>query len=233
MLNYSLYDNHFTADDAEDCLARPVNVQINSRDNLIREITGPGSILKPTESNAVLDNYWQTIADYIREGQAYSDDYISIRFGISGTFQNEDDRFDPERHAVIVSALLKSAVSNATMDVPLRKVDSQRITPEIDSIFDWGSETNDERLTPGDVLEIKGSNLKIHDNIDGEEGVFFIHQEDGSEFEAEQYRTNEPKTLSLRIPDALTAGTYRIEVRNTRPNSRNITHRAACSGADR
>lgn len=219
MLNYSLYDNHFTAEDPDDRLARPVDVQMKSRDDLIEEITGPGSILKPTESDAVIDNYWRKITDYISKGQGYSDDYISVRFGISGTFQNEDDQFDPERHKVIVSALLKSAVTGMAEEVPLRKVDGRSIEPEIDKIYDWGSETNDEILTPGDVLEISGNHLKIYGNLEEEEGVFFVSQSDKSEVRAEKIRTNEPKTLTLRIPQELAAGTYRLHVRNTRHDS--------------
>lgn len=42
MLHYSLYDNHFTADDPDDRLARPVDVTINRHDDLVGEITGPG-----------------------------------------------------------------------------------------------------------------------------------------------------------------------------------------------
>lgn len=222
MLNYSLVDNHFTADDPVDRLARPVDVRMNTRDNLIQDITGPGSILKPTESNAVIDNYWQTITDYIRAGEAYSDDYISIRFGISGVFLDDDDRFDPNRHSLIVSVLPKTSVTGVAEEVPLRKVDGRRIAPEIDSVYDWGSRTSNEILTPGDVLEIEGNHLKIHNNVEGAEGVFFVNQGDDSEFATEEVRTNEPKTLYLRIPDTLTAGTYRIEVRNSRYNSETL-----------
>ncbi|MDR8394201.1 DUF4469 domain-containing protein [Aliifodinibius sp. S!AR15-10] len=40
-----------------------------------------------------------------------------------------------------------------------------------------------------------------------------------TEAKAEQVRTNEPKTLTLRIPESRTAGSWRIEVRNTAYNS--------------
>ena len=222
MLHYSLYNNYFTTDDPEDCLARPVDVPVRTREDLIADITGPGSILKPTESNAVIDDYWGKIADYIRRGEAYSDEYISIRFGITGVFQNEDDQFDPARHAVVVSIVLKDPLTGATTEIRLRKVDGRVIVPEIDHIYDWGSQTTDDRITPGDVLEITGSDLKIHDNIEDEEGIFFVSQTDAAEHRAGQIRTNEPQTLTLRIPDSLAAGTWRLEVRNTSRNSQTL-----------
>ena len=221
MLNYSLYNNHFTADNPDDRLARPVDVTVNTREDLIEEITGPGSILKPTETDAVIDNYWSTITDYLRKGEGYSDDYIRTRFGISGVFQDEDDQYDPARHQVLISVVPKDAVTDATDDISLQKVDGQAITPVVDTIYDWGSGTDDDILTPGGVLEIKGNHLKIHGNIE-EEGVFFVNQSGGTETAASHIRTSEPKTLTLQVPEGLAAGTYRIEVRNTRHDSETL-----------
>lgn len=217
MLKYSLYDNHFTEDNPDDRLARPVDVTVHTSEDLIEAITGPGSILKPTETEAVIDNYWATIAGYIRRGEAYSDDYISTRFGISGVFEDDEDRFRPARHQVQVNVVLKETITDAAREITLQKVDERKIGPEINTVFDWGSGTNDELLTPGDVLEITGNYLKIQDTLD-EEGVFFVSQSGDTEAKAEQIRTNEPKTLTLRIPESLAAGPWRVEVRNTSRN---------------
>ncbi|MDR8393619.1 DUF4469 domain-containing protein [Aliifodinibius sp. S!AR15-10] len=71
------------------------------------------------------------------------------------------------------------------------------------------------------MLETSGSHLKIHDTLE-EEGVFFVCQSDDSEAKAEQVRTNEPKTLTLRIPESLAAGSWRMEVRNTRRDGNDL-----------
>ncbi len=63
MLRYRLYDNHFTANNRNDCLARPVDVSVKTRENLVKSIAGPGSILKPTVINAVIDSYWSAIME--------------------------------------------------------------------------------------------------------------------------------------------------------------------------
>ncbi|MDR8393892.1 DUF4469 domain-containing protein [Aliifodinibius sp. S!AR15-10] len=215
MLHYSLYENTFSEDDPDDCLARPVDVAVHSIDDLIEAITGPGSILKPTETKAVIDNYWSTIASYIRQGKAYRDEYISTRFSIRGVFESEEDRFDPARHQVQVNVVIKDSITDAVSDIDLQIVDERDITPEIETVYDWGSGTNDEILTPGNVLEITGDYMKIQHNLE-EEGVFFVSQDSNTEVKAEQIRDNEPKTLTLRIPESLEAGPWRIEVRNTR-----------------
>lgn len=221
MLHYRLYENPFSDDDPDDRLARPVSVTMNNREDLINDITGPGSILKPTETNAVIDNYWQRITHYLREGEGYTDDYIRTRFGISGMFQSDDDQFDPDRHEVLISVVPKGTITEIAEDIPLRKLDGGRVAPEIKEVNDWASGTSDDILTPGDVLEVTGNNLKIHDNLE-EEGVFFVHQSDDGETEATRIHTNEPKTLTLRIPEELEAGTYRLEVRNTPRNGNQL-----------
>ena len=107
MLKYSLYPNVLTTDDPDDQVARPVEVITRNLNDLVKEVTGKGSILKPTEVKAVIDAYWEAIHDFITKGEAYSDDYISIRFDISGVFQDKDDQFDSERHRVLVGLSLR------------------------------------------------------------------------------------------------------------------------------
>ncbi|SMO37236.1 DUF4469 domain-containing protein [Fodinibius sediminis] len=221
MLYYRLYNNPFTTDDPDDRLARPVDVTMNTRKDLIEDITAPGSILKPTETNAVIDNYWKRIILYLREGEGYTDEYIRTRFGISGIFTSEDDQFEPGRHEILIKLVPKSTVTEIAGDIPVRKLTGGGVTPEIDEVNDWASGTIDEVLTPGDVLEITGSNLKIYDNIE-DEGVFFVPQSGDDKTEAPQIHTNEPTTLALRIPEELSPGTYRLEVRNTPRNGNQL-----------
>lgn len=215
MLEYGLYDNKLTADDPDDQVGRPVNVKINRRKDLVAAMTGEGSILKQTEIDAVLNNSWKRIAEFIRKGEAYSDDYFSTQFNITGVFIDKEDHFDPNRHTLTITAKLKGDVSSAVADVDLKKVDGNTIKPEITEVYNWGTNSYNDTLTPEDVLEISGSTLKIYNNLVNDEGVFFINQADGTEYRQTELRTNEPKTLTLRIP-TLPAGNYRLEIRNTR-----------------
>ena len=214
MLKYSLYPNVLTTDDPDDQVARPVEVLTRHLNDLIKEVTGKGSILKSTEVKAVIDAYWEAIHDFITKGEAYSDDYISIRFDISGVFQDKDDQFDAERHKVIVGVKLKKAVSKAVAELSLKKVNAQSNIPVIEETYDWGSDSYNDQITPGDVLEVFGKELKIQDTL-AEEGVFLISQTDNTETKVSRVRTNEPSKLTLRVP-SLPAGNYKLEIRNTR-----------------
>ncbi|GAA5523249.1 hypothetical protein LQ318_15575 [Aliifodinibius salicampi] len=168
MLRYRLYDNHFTANNRNDCLARPADVSVKTREDLIESITGAGSILKSTEVNAVIDSYWSAIMEYIRRGEGYNGDYIYTLYGIRGVFNGDEDQFDPERHRVVVSVVAKKSVTGVADNVTLQKVDGQDLLPHIEKIYDWGSRTNGDILTPDGVLEVTGDNLKIYNNLEVE-----------------------------------------------------------------
>ena len=220
-MEYKLIDNGFTKDDPNDRIGKPVNVKINRENNLVDAMTREGSILKRTEVLAVWHNAWQRIKEMIGAGEAYSDDFISLGFNISGVFIDDNDAFDPQRHTLTLSTKLKGDLLKALDGVVLKKVDGNAIEPEIEDVYDWGTDTNNAQLTPGGVVEIKGEDLKMYDTLPGEEGVVFINQADGTEFLVNAFRTNIPKTLTLRVP-ALPAGNYRIEVRNTSYNGKTL-----------
>ncbi len=211
-MDYTLYENKLTADIADDFVARVVNTETKNREDVIAEITGPGSILKKTECNAVIENYWEKIISSVETGAYYRDEHVSVRIDILGTFLGENDRFDAERHQLNIT-LHPTAKMNAVLpNIPLTYVKPEKIVPKIETVFDWGSASTNQNLTPNDTLEIKGTDLKVYSEYE-EQGIYFLNVGDGTETKAETIRTNEPKTLTLRVP-ALTAGTYRIEVRN-------------------
>ncbi len=109
---------------------------------------------------------------------------------------------------------VKETVTAAVADVTLRKVDARSTQPVIKSVHDWGSDTQNAEITAGATLEVQGEQLRMYGNLE-EEGVFFVNQANDSEVKAEFVRTNEPQTLTLKVPK-LKVGRYRLEVRNTR-----------------
>ncbi len=219
MMNYSLVENRLT-EEPDDYMARTVSLTTKKRSDLVKDITGPGSILKETECNAVINNYWKKIIDYVGQGALYRDEHIGVRIDIVGVFMGEDDRFDPERHELKLSIIPSNELKNALSNVSLTKVKAEKTVPEIDQVYDWGSNTTNQVLTPNDTIEISGDNLKVYED-GSEQGVFFINNGNGAEVKASVIRTNEPMTLSLRVP-ALESGQYRIEVRNTARNAKTM-----------
>ena len=214
-MKYALYNNKITKDDPNDCYARPVEVKVNTRQDVVGQLTQPGSILKTTECNAVIDGYWSAIGDFISKGESYRDQYIAVRFDINGVFANDSERFDPARHTLSVGAVLSSLVTDNAKSIKMQYSKAVPEIPIVETVFDWGSDTVNDRLTPGGALEIEGEELKIFET-EGE-GVFFVNQTTAVATKADALRRNEPQRLSLRVPP-LPAGQYRLEIRNTTRN---------------
>ncbi|WP_421920325.1 DNA-binding domain-containing protein [Marinifilum sp.] len=219
-MEYSLYDCMLTKDNPHDKLGKVTNQKPRGFKKLLDDLTGPGSILKETESKAVIDKYWETITQYVSEGYAYHDDYISVNLDIAGVFEDENDRFDPLRHSINVSIVPCNNLKAATQNIKPTYVEPNNEIPVIQKVYDWGTEKIDEFLTPGAALEIEGKALKIYEDVDGQ-GVFFINKADGVETKGSMPKLNEPKKLSLKVP-ALNPGEYRIEIRNTTRNGKSL-----------
>lgn len=60
-----------TKDNPKDKIGKVTNQKPKSFENLLDVLTGPGSILKETESRAVIDKYWEIIIQYVSEGHGY------------------------------------------------------------------------------------------------------------------------------------------------------------------
>lgn len=211
-MEYTFYENKLTQDNPDDYVGRPVNVVTKTREEIIADMTGPGSILTETESDTVTKKYWKTIIAYTANGFTYKDEFISTRLDISGVFDGPDDRFDPTRHTITISIVPGPAFKEAVKQIKPRFVKPDPEQPTIKTIYDWGSDSTNSKLSVGGTLEIEGDALKIYDQ--DEQGVFFINKNTGEETRADRLRTNEPKKLSMMVP-SLAAGQYRVEIRNT------------------
>lgn len=218
-MEYTLVENKLTKDIEDDYSARTVNSIKRNREHLVSEITRHGSILKPTETKAVIEAYWNQIIDYIREGEEYRDEHIAVNLSITGSFIGEEERFNHDVHEVNVSLSASNLIKIATRDIRPRYIDPNYDRPVVTNVYDWDSETEDDIISPKGVVEIKGLNLKIYEQGIGA-GVFFINKANADEVKVEKLRTNEPRTLVFKAP-MLPAGKYKLEIRNSTRNSMN------------
>ncbi len=184
-----------------------------NRQDLIAQMTGPGSILKPTECEAVLDAFFEALAQTMRNGYGYSDPHLQCRPQMRGIFDSTTDRYDPERHSIELALNSNKAFeaylnNAATQHVPNNGLQS----PTPTRVHDLKSQTTNQQLTPGHPIELKGEHLKIIAPDDTEQGVFFVHQGTSTRYRHQLIHQNHPTTLQVAVPESLTAGTYHIEV---------------------
>lgn len=211
-LKYALYDNPLTPDPT-DFAAKVQNQQNKTIKDVINQITGSGSILKPTECNAVLTAFFNQIAQNISEGTGFYSEYFSLSPSMRGVFTDEDDRFDPTRHELVINLVGGKSFKEALNSMQLEKVKpSLPNQPQVVRFYDIMSDTTTQ-ITKGGLIELKGERLKVNED-EADEGIFIINTADATATKVARMHQNYPGNLQALVPASLAAGSYTIEVRN-------------------
>ena len=221
MLKYALYRNHLTKGE-NDYSAMPQSLINKKIEDIIQQITTPGSILKQTECVAVIHDFFRAISENLNEGYGFISEYIRIQPKIVGVFEGIEDQFDAHRHQKQLSVTAANILKQAVEGVKLEKVVANIRQPEIKSVYDLKSQETNGQLSPGHMLEIIGSRLKL-DIEKPDEGVFLVNSANDSETKIQQIHTNLPSRISGMIPESVAAGSYKLEVRNRPGNKKNLT----------
>ncbi|MFA8450206.1 MAG: DNA-binding domain-containing protein [Bacteroidales bacterium] len=215
-MKYTIIKNPLSKGEKKNYIAKRVDPIRHDMEELVEKITADGSILKPTETNAVIYAYWETILNYIENGEEYADDFLSVQLNISGVFEDIKSRFDRVEHEVKVTFGTGIIVKEHARRTKPQFVELNLKQPVIKSVYDWQSDTSNQYLSPNNACELKGHNLKFYEEPIGQ-GVFIINAENQTEYAVESIKANLPRTISFRVPD-LPKGHYIIEVRNTNRN---------------
>lgn len=211
-LQYSLFDNQLTPD-PNDYAAKVQNLKINSIEDIVELMTQEGSILKSTEVNAVIIDFFKKLAQRLGKGEGFHSIFLGFTPGIRGVFDSEDDSFDVSRHEKVVNVVAGKVLKDALASMEVQKVIASAPTqPILKKFMDVRSKSN-TTLTAGRSAQLTGNNLKFNE-AEADEGIFIINMGDNSETRVDYVYENLPSSLRFEIPDALATGTYEIEVRS-------------------
>lgn len=211
-INYVLHPNLMTPD-PDDCKATVVNRTTFNLDDVVKQLTSEGSILKQTECYAVIDAFLRKLGLNLAEGISFRSDYFSLGIEMSGVFINDKDKFDANRHMVYPNLKPGKPWKDSLANIQFEKVTADENKPRPENIIDLKSKTIDQILSPGGMAEVQGTLLKI-DETTTDEGIYIISENGGGETRVNYLYNNYPKSLQFEIPEGLSAGTYKIEVRN-------------------
>lgn len=220
MFKFALFRNHLTGN-KNDYLGVPQSTKNKSTEDIIQQITHPGSILKETECAAVINDFFKAIASNLQEGVGFTNEFIRISPGVTGVFNGINDQFDPTRHHKQVNIVGGKELKAAVEEMLVEKVAASVRQPEINSVYDLKSQQNNAALTPGHMIELSGSLLKVDIEL-ADEGIFLVNTADGSEIKIAQIHTNLPSKLSGMLPDSLVPGGYNLIVRNRPEGNKNL-----------
>ncbi len=216
MLLYSLVDNPLTVDNKEDCRAQVQDYTYRQIEDIVNQITVPGSILKDTECVAVINAFLKAITANLEAGIGFECDYLALSQSIAGVFVDKNDRFDANRHRVRLNLRVGEPTKAVLKRVPVSKVKANVLLPEPEGVYDRKSRTTDQIITAGHSADLTGERLKIENTDDPQQGVFLVNTQKKEEIKITYLHQNTAKTLQVEWPDTLKSGQeYRLEVRTT------------------
>jgi hypothetical protein len=212
MLEYHLVENPMTPA-PDDAMAQVVNLRSYTDDQIADLMLKRGTLLTKADILAVLQVYREVIADLVEDGCAINTQLFNVIPSIPGVFNGIGDSFDSSRHKTQANINPGIIIREAARRIKTRKVQVADPVPYILEVKDIVSGSINETLTPGGVIQLRGSRLKfIESSTDN--GIFLL-SEDHGEIKLTVIAENKPARLMAMLPASLASGTYMLEVRTT------------------
>ncbi|MDR1984153.1 MAG: DUF4469 domain-containing protein, partial [Prevotellaceae bacterium] len=178
MLQYHLLENLMTPT-PDDAMAQVVNLRSHTDEQIAEQMLKRGTLLTKADILAVLEVYREVILDIIADGGSVNTRLFNISPSISGVFNGMNDSFDPHRHKIHVNFHHGVAVREAAAKIKTEKIQVADPIPYIVEVKDLLSGSINETLTPGGVVQLRGSRLKFL--ADEETNGIFLIPESGNE----------------------------------------------------
>jgi hypothetical protein len=195
-----------------------------NHEDVLNHMQALGSNVNQADSNAVIQNYFSSIWEYLLEGRTVNTPFLNYKPTIRGNFEDETDTFDPNRHQIEVSispgVQCRRAMRKATTQT--QKQETIELLPSLLAFYDVNSGQRNSAITPGGMGRLTGRRLKFQAE-DPNQGIFFVAADplsglplpdaNGS-YRVEVIGKNAPSELMFMVPNDLTPGSYRLEVRS-------------------
>jgi hypothetical protein len=212
MLHFHLVENLLTSA-PDDYMAQVTRVRSYSIEEIAERMLKRGTLLTKADILAVLEVYHTEIADIVSDGDAVTTPILNAYPSIPGIFNGMADTFDGSRHHVRINLNPGMLLREAVAKVRTEKVHIDDPIPYIVEVKDIVSGSVNETLTPGGVMQVRGSRLRFFSDKPAN-GVFLL-AEDGTETRCEVIVENKPGRIIVMLPGSLSSGSYHLEVRTT------------------
>lgn len=202
-------NRNFLTSRREDHSARPHEVLSHDMKSIISHMSAKGTTLTRTDILAVLNSFFETVEAFVANGEAINTDVFKISYSIGGVFDSATDVFDKNRHAVRVNINAGKMLNDALAKIRMEKVIMPETVPHILRVKDSTSGSINNIITPGRMLEIAGSHIRVEgDNADN--GVYLVAN-DGTKNKVVSIADNNPSKLVVLLP-ALATGKYSLQI---------------------
>ncbi|SFE84209.1 DNA-binding domain-containing protein [Thermophagus xiamenensis] len=190
--------------------AKIYNPSTITEKEIMEHMVNQGATITMADVLAVLKALEKALLYFFTQGVNIRTRLFNFQLSIRGTFQSEDDYFNPNRHKLHVVCRPTKLLKKTLTKVKLQKINVPATTPVIERITDLNTNTVNTQITANNVILIEGSKLKIDLN-DPRQGIFFI-DENKNEIRPQQIFTNTSSRLLLSLPPDI-AGPVEVEIR--------------------
>jgi hypothetical protein len=212
MLQYTVLENLLTPA-PDDYMAQPVDVRTHDLPAIFKRIAARYPGLTPTQISSAVNEFFEEIRMITEEGETVNTPLLNTQFSTPGVYSGAMDSFDAKRHSLKLNLAPGKLLRESVKKVKLEKVVVSEPLPHILEVKDVVSESVNETLTPGGVLQLRGSRLKFLPSEENN-GVFLI-DEQGVATKLSVIVENKPARIMMMLPADLPQGAYFAEVRTT------------------
>ena len=208
-----LRPNYLTTDDLNDCVAE-VLTRLQTQHN--EEIAAKIATKTGQDKNsvlAILNQRDEEVKNCLLDGKSFSDSLVQISPRVSGVWASAKAPFDPAVHKRTVDLVLTQEFRSALDEVGVRVLGTQQGGAEISLITDAATGKTDGTITAGDDIVLDGEKIKIQDEADEAQGVFFVDSEGKEHRVSRRLTVNKPAQLIARVPADLAEGAVTLIVR--------------------
>jgi hypothetical protein len=196
-----------------DYTAQPVNVRTIDLEGIFQRIGARYPGLTPAQISAAVNEFFDEVCTITEEGDVINTPLLNTSFSMPKVYEGAMDSYDPKRHSLKLNLSPGTHLRDAVKKVKPEKVIVAEPLPHVLEVKDIISDSVNETLTPGGVVQLRGGRLKF---LPAEEnnGIFLINEQNES-IKLAVIVENKPARLIAVLPTELPEGDYFIEVRTS------------------
>lgn len=157
----------------------------------------------------------KALAKRLLSGYSFVNDIVQMQPRVTGVFEDINTPFDPNVNKCVVDMTAAAALRNSlASEVGVKIIGTKEAGgAKIGAVTNTVSGAKDGTVPIGDDVIIEGEKIKILDEADAEQGVFFIDAAGTEHRVSRKLTVNKPAQIIARVPADLAEGSVTLVIR--------------------
>lgn len=199
---------------------RVVTTKTLTEEDIIQRISNRGTEFHPSTIKAALELFMEMAEEELLNGASVNIGPVNLKLGMSGTFNKNEEHWDPEMHKIELQATSLVAFKRKMEEANIVIRGGAQIGPCINTFHDKNTGKTNECISPGGAVILEGSRIKIVGNHESN-GIELIHIETGTGWKipTNTLVDNYPQKVIFIAPVDLLQGEYQLKLTTQYSNS--------------